>query len=76
MTFRTAKCAAVLLGMSLSIAACGNSTREEAATWRADCPPPTRPEPLSLRTESVTLLRAWSISPSVVNRPTLNRIDA
>jgi hypothetical protein len=38
---------AALLGMALAIAACGGSPSEQAATWRADCPPLSRPAPLS-----------------------------
>jgi hypothetical protein len=47
MTAIAARRTAALLGLSLSIAACGRSTSEEAATWRTDCPPLTQPAPLS-----------------------------
>src|SRR5262249_31886692 len=36
-----------LAALWVALAACGGSTREEAATWRADCAPLTRPPPLS-----------------------------
>ena len=48
MTSLAARRAAALLGLSLSIAACGTSTHDEAATWRADCPTLAQPAPLSL----------------------------
>jgi hypothetical protein len=48
MTSRAARCAAVLLGLCLSLVACKSSTREDAATWRADCPTLARPAPLSM----------------------------
>ena len=38
----------VLLGLCLAIVACEGSRREEAAAWRADCPPLARPAPLSI----------------------------
>ena len=48
MTFHAATRTSVLLGLSLSIAACGSSTSNQAATWRADCPSLARPAPLSM----------------------------
>src|SRR5262249_47412254 len=48
MTFHAATRASTLLALGLSIAACGGSTSNEAATWRADCPSLARPAPLSL----------------------------
>jgi Di-haem oxidoreductase, putative peroxidase len=48
MTVHAATRASVLLGLGLSIAACGGSTSNEVATWRADCPSLARPAPLSL----------------------------
>src|SRR5215468_9869299 len=48
MTFHSATRASILLGLGLSIAACGGSTSNEAATWRADCPSLARSAPLSL----------------------------
>src|SRR5262249_9501347 len=47
-TFQAATRASILLGLGLSIAACGSSTSNEVATWRADCPSLARPAPLSL----------------------------
>jgi hypothetical protein len=38
---------AALLCLATAMAACGGSTSEEAATWRADCPTIERPAPLS-----------------------------
>ncbi len=38
--------AALLIGLAL--AGCGSSTREDVATWRADCPTLERPAPLSI----------------------------
>lgn len=37
-----------LLGLWLSAPGCGSPPSNEAPTWRADCPPPDRPAPLSL----------------------------
>jgi hypothetical protein len=48
MTFHAARRTAILLGVCLSIAACGESTSTQTATWRTDCPSLARPEPLSL----------------------------
>jgi Di-haem oxidoreductase, putative peroxidase len=48
MTYHTATRAPVLLGLGLSIAACGSSTSNEVATWRVDCPSLARPAPLSM----------------------------
>ncbi len=45
---RTSPSTAALLGLCLSIAACDGPSGNEAATWRADCSPLARPEPLSL----------------------------
>src|SRR5262249_7913042 len=36
------------ISMALSITACGGSSSNEVATWRADCPSLARPAPLSL----------------------------
>src|SRR5262249_59455219 len=47
-TFQAATRASILLGLGLSIAACGSSSSNEVATWRADCPSLARPAPLSL----------------------------
>ena len=47
MTFHAAKCASIL-ALGFSIAACGGSTSDQVATWRADCPSLARPAPLSL----------------------------
>jgi hypothetical protein len=38
----------VVLGALVSLAACGGSTRDETAAWRADCPPTAQPAPLGL----------------------------
>ena len=48
MTPRPATRAALRLALLLAIAACGGSTTEQTASWRADCPPRARPAPLSL----------------------------
>ena len=48
MTFHTATRASIVLALGLSIVACGSSTSNETATWRADCPSLARPAPLSL----------------------------
>src|SRR4030095_16227092 len=48
MTFHAATRASILLALGLSMAACGGSTGNEVAPWRAACPPLARPAPLSL----------------------------
>ncbi|TMB21704.1 MAG: hypothetical protein E6J59_05175 [Deltaproteobacteria bacterium] len=48
MTPRPATRAALRLALLLAIAACGGSTTEQTASWRADCPPRGRPAPVSL----------------------------
>jgi Di-haem oxidoreductase, putative peroxidase len=37
-----------VLALCLALAACKSAPREEAATWRADCPTVARPAPLSM----------------------------
>jgi hypothetical protein len=37
-----------LLALLLSVGGCGSAPGNQAATWRADCPAPARPAPLSL----------------------------